>query len=41
MDSNTKGEKKPPNCSMRKTGAQQQEIGVELETRGGNGQETS
>jgi hypothetical protein len=39
MDGNTKGRRKPPNCSIRKTGAQQQDIGVELETRGGNGQE--
>jgi hypothetical protein len=41
MDRNTKGGRQPPNCSIRKTGAQQQDIGVELKTRGGNGQETS
>jgi hypothetical protein len=41
MDGNTKGGKKPPNFSIRNTDAQQQDIGVELESRGENGKETS
>jgi hypothetical protein len=41
MDGNTMGGRTSPHCSIRKTGAQQQDTGVLLKNRGGNGQETS